>query len=206
MIKNVIFDLGGVLIDLDREEALKRFREIGVHDIDILLDPYRQTGILLDLETGRLDAEAFSQALSQRYNKTIAVKDVSYALLGFLRRVDSEKFEYIEKLRSNYKVYLLSNTNPYIHSYAESEEFLPSRKPLCHFFDHIYASYQMGCCKPDKLIFDKMLEHGKFDPSESLFIDDGPDNVAMGESLGMKTYCPKNAEDWRDKITAILEQ
>ena len=87
MIKNIIFDFGGVLVDLDRDEAARRFLSLGVHDIEDLLDPYLQRGIFLELERGTYSASRFEDLLNEQYHLSLTHQQVSWAVQGFIKEV-----------------------------------------------------------------------------------------------------------------------
>jgi len=205
-IKNIVFDLGGVLIELDTQRPIDRFKEIGVSDAEKLLDPYEQKGIFLDLENGKTDLRGFCTELSRHAGKEISEEDVTYGWLEFVEDVPQYKLDYLLKLKEKYKVYLLSNTNPVIMRWARSSVFSPAGRPLTDYVDKIYASYEVGITKPDPGIFEYMLSDAQMVPSETLFIDDGKRNVEVGASLGMHVYMPANGEDWRGAIDLILEE
>ncbi|WP_373812433.1 HAD family hydrolase [Porphyromonas loveana] len=206
MIKNIVFDLGGVLIHLDRSECIRRFLSIGVADIEAMLDPYLQRGLFLDLELGLKDEPTFRAELSRHIGRDLTYREVYHALHGFLLEVSVPKFDYIDSLRQHYRLYLLSNTNPYVLDYAAGDTFLPSGRTLDTYFDRIYASCRMGLCKPDKAIFLSMIADSGMVPEETLFVDDGPANVATAEALGFHTYCPVNGEDWIPTLERILSE
>jgi putative hydrolase of the HAD superfamily len=203
-IKNIVFDLGGVIIDLDHDCAVRRFKDLGISQAEALLNPYEQRGIFLDLENGKLDLPAFCRELSRYAGRNLSEEEVSYAWKGFIVEVPQYKLDYIAGLRANYKVCLLSNTNPVIMGWARSSAFSAAGRPITDYFDKIYASYEVGITKPDRRIFELMLKSNVFLPSETLFVDDGEKNVAMGKSLGLLTYKPENKEDWRNALTSIL--
>jgi len=77
--------------------------------------------------------------------------------------------------------------------------------PVSHYFDAMYLSYQMKLMKPSEDIFHKMLMTEQISPSEVLFVDDGPRNVAAASQLGIWTFCPKNGEDWTQEIYEYLK-
>ncbi|GHV47676.1 D-ribitol-5-phosphate phosphatase [Bacteroidia bacterium] len=203
-IKNIIFDLGGVIIDLDQQCAVKRFEELGIADAKNLLDPYEQKGLFLDLESGRIDLPGFCRELSRYAGKELPEEAVSHAWMGFIVDVPQYKLDYILELRKAYKVCLLSNTNPVVLDWAKTSAFSKAGKPITAYFDKIYASYEVGITKPDVRIFELILKNNVFLPSETLFVDDGEKNIAVGKSLGMLTYQPKNKEDWREEIAKLL--
>lgn len=205
MIKTIVFDLGGVLIHLNRDEAIRRFAALGIPNIEQMLDPYLQSGYFLQVEDGRMNKEEFRAALSTLSGRELSQEEIAYAYMGFLEEVAAYKFDYIDELRNDYTVHILSNTNPYVLEFSEGTNFLPNGRPLSSYCEQKFASCEMGMVKPHRGIFELMIERTGLIPTETLFIDDGPANVAMAEELGFITYCPKNGEDWRNAVTQILE-
>lgn len=204
MIKNIVFDFGGVIVDINRENAVKRFEELGITNAEEVLDKYHQKGIFLEVEDGRISAEEFCSKLGIIAKREISFEEAKYGWLGFMVGVPLYRLEYLEELRKKYNLYLLSNTNPFIMSWARSNEFTTLGKPLDDYFDKLYLSYQIGIVKPDQAIFDYMINDASINPEETVFVDDGSANVEMGINLGFKTMQPVNAEDWRYKLENIL--
>ena len=196
-IKNIVFDLGGVIIDLDYNEALRRFREAGVEDAEKWVNPYHQNGIFLDLEAGKLSRDEFCDALREATGKPISNEAIDAGWMGFLKEAPENKLRLLENLRERgYRVYALSNTNPVAMKWAFSSDFSPEGKPIDAYFDKLYLSYQMKCVKPEPVIFRKMIADSGMIPSETLYLDDGLANVQTAEQLGFKTYQPLNGEDF----------
>lgn len=207
VIKNIVFDLGGVIMDLDRERSVRRFEELGVKDAGQLIDPYEQKGIFLEVENGKATAEEFQRKLSEHAGRELSMEELSYGWMGFIVGVPQYKLDYMLELRKKYNVYVLSNTNPFIMAnWAKTKAFSEAGRPLDDYCEKIYASYEIGVTKPHIRIFEYMLEDSGMIPSETLFIDDGQTNVKVGASLGMQVYQPANKEDWREAITAILDK
>jgi putative hydrolase of the HAD superfamily len=204
-IKNIVFDLGGVLIDLDGKESIRRFEEIGISDAGEWLDPYEQKGIFLELENGKIDVATFCNQLCAHAGKALSFDEIVWAWLGFIVDVPQYKLDYLLKLRENNKVYLLSNTNPIIQEqWARTTNFSEAARPINDYFDKMYTSYEIGITKPNRGIFEYMLKDSGMLPSETLFIDDGARNIEVGISFGMHTYQPRNGEDWRKAVDDIL--
>jgi putative hydrolase of the HAD superfamily len=196
-IKNIVFDLGGVIITLDRSEAVRRFMEVGLDNAEDLLDAYHQKGVFLELEEGKLSREEFYEALRQEAGKYISDDAIDYGWLGFIKELPESKITLLKTLKEKgYRLYLLSNTNPIIMSWAFSPSFSPEGKSIDHYFDKMYLSYQIGFTKPSSKIYDYMLKDSGLIPVETLFIDDGIANIEAGNKLGMKTYLAKNGEDF----------
>ncbi|MDR1938055.1 MAG: HAD family phosphatase, partial [Tannerellaceae bacterium] len=143
-IKNIVFDLGGVVIDLDITCSMQRFEKLGIKNIGEILDAYEQRGIFLALERGEVDLPGFCDALSQYAGKTLSIEEVTYAWLGFIVDVPQYKLDYILELRKRYRVFLLSNTNPAIFEWAQTAGFSPACRPIGDYFDKIYVSYKLG--------------------------------------------------------------
>lgn len=205
MIKNILFDLGGVLITLNRDRAVQRFEAIGVHDADRMLDPYLQSGLFLHLESGEVTEDEFVAALRERYGDQITHEAVEHALLGFFERVDEEKLDYIyEVLRPKYRLFCLSNTNPIVSRTTLSPDFLRSGRLLEEHFEKLYFSYRMKVCKPDPTIFETIIRDSGIRPEETLFLDDGAANTAAARELGFITFRPENGADWRDAIDRLV--
>ena len=101
---------------------------------------------------------------------------------------------------------LLSNTNPYMMSFVLSPEFDGKGHSLDHYLDALYLSYKMKVMKPEESFFRRVLMAEQVLPSECLFVDDGPRNVAAASQVGMHTFCPKNGEDWTEEIVEKIKK
>jgi putative hydrolase of the HAD superfamily len=205
-IKTIIFDLGGVIITLDQPQAIRRFQEIGLKDADQRLDAYTQGGIFGDLERGAIDAETFRVELSKLVGHEVSYDECRYAWLGYCRELPQRNLEALRRLRSEgYRLVLLSNTNPYMMSWAMSPDFDGQGHSLEDYMDACYCSYKLGCMKPDTEFFHRVLIAEQTIPSQMLFLDDGPRNVAVASQMGIRTFCPENGADWTQAIYEYLK-
>ena len=118
MIKNIVFDFGGVIVDIDRDKAVQAFIKLGLADADTRLDKYHQTGIFQELEEGKLSADEFRKQLGDLCGRPLTMEETKQAWLGFFNEVNLNKLDYILELRKSYHVYILSNTNPFVMSWA----------------------------------------------------------------------------------------
>lgn len=205
MIKNLIFDLGGVIMTIDQNEALRRFKELGVADIERRLDPYTQTGIFGDVEEGKITADEFRAELSRIVGRTLSFDDCRYGWLGYRKEVPQRNLDALKLLRGEgYRLILLSNTNPFMMSWALTKDFDGGEGSLEDYFDALYLSYRLGVMKPDARFFQAVIENERILPEESLFVDDGSRNVETARKLGFNTMCPRNGEDWTAALFAML--
>ena len=204
-IKNIAFDLGGVVLALSYENAVKRFEEIGLKDARNHLDAFHQHGIFGQLEDGSIEPEAFRRELSALIGREVTAEECYYAWHGYVEHVPQKNLKALLELRAQgYKVCLLSNTNPYMMQWARSAEFDGIGHSLNYYFDALYLSYECKVMKPKAEIFQMMLEGQNATAAETLFIDDSPANCAAAEALGIKTLCPQNNEDWTSKLKILL--
>ena len=203
-IRNIAFDLGGVVLALSFEQAVKRFEGIGLADARQRLDAFEQKGIFGDLESGRITAEDFRRELSLLVGRELSMDDCYQAWHGYVDHVPKRNLEAILSLRARgYKVCLLSNTNPFMMQWADND-FDGEGHPIGYFFDAMYLSYECQAMKPRREIFEMMLKGQQAQPEETLFVDDGPRNVEAAKTLGMQTLCPQNNEDWIEPLEAML--
>lgn len=205
MIKNIVFDLGGVITDINKYAALDAFRSLGVTNIETYLGAYEQQGIFRDVETGKLNAYEFHKALCNLTGKEVNMEQVCNAWMAFVSGVQVEKLRYLTKLSEKYMLYLLSNTNPFIMLWADSFDFSEDACPISFYFDRMYCSYKIGYTKPDIRIFNYIIEDG-IKPEETLFIDDGEANIMVAEQLNFNTYRPANGELWCNKVSSLLKK
>ena len=206
MIKDIVFDFGGVLTTIDTERALQRFRDLGVEEPEQYINSYCQKGPFFELENGDIDAEEFCRRLGQICNREITFEQAKEAWLGFLVEIHTTLLEHLQTLRGSYRLSVLSNTNPFIQSWALTKDFTPVGKSLADYFDMLFFSYRMHCSKPSREIYCKMLANGGMRAEETLFVDDSTKNNEAAREVGIRTLLVENGEDWREKLSNALAQ
>ena len=206
MIKDIVFDFGGVLTTIDTERALQRFRDLGVEEPEQYINSYCQKGPFFELENGDIDADEFCRRLGQICNREITFEQAKEAWLGFLVEIHTTLLEHLQTLRGSYRLSVLSNTNPFIQSWALTKDFTPVGKSLADYFDMLFFSYRMHCSKPSREIYCKMLANGGMRAEETLFVDDSTKNIEAAREVGIRTLLVENGEDWREKLSNALAQ
>lgn len=205
MIKNIIFDLGGVIVTISQQEAIRRFTALGLTDAERRLDPYTQQGIFGDLEEGLITAEDFRRGLSELTGCEQTYEACRWGWLGYRADLPKRNLDALRRLRrEGYRLILLSNTNPFMMSWGMSDEFDGEGHSLHYYFDSCYLSYRLKMMKPSEQFFSYVIDKEGIAPSETLFVDDGPRNVAAAARLGIHTFCPGNGDDWTRKIYDYL--
>ena len=204
-IKNVIVDFGGVIISIDYHQALKHCADLGLPHPEKLLDPYTQSGIFGDLESGKLSEEAFRKELSLMAGRELSWQDCQYVFLGYFKALPPQNLEMLRRLRAaGYRLILLSNTNPFMMEWAMSDRFDGQGHSLREYFDKAYLSYECGLMKPDPALFSLICHREAIQPSESLFVDDGEKNTHAASLLGFHTLCPPDGTDWTEPLSRLL--
>ena len=230
MIKAIIFDLGGVLIDLDLERCRKAFAEdVGYRKINELLDAWHQKGFYSDLEEGKLSADEFRRKIIEGCRKIIegsafaghsapstesvpsaesvpavSPDDVDHAMWALLTGIEPYKIDFLRELSGKYDLYLLSNNNG-ISMVRCRQIFEEAGLPMEKVFRKQYLSYEMKMLKPSPQIYRAVIEDIGLSPDEMLFIDDSVSNVAAAASLGIHAVQYVPGADLRTAVNAGLE-
>ena len=207
MIKNLVFDFGGVIIKSSVQKAIGRFEEIGLKDAYSHFSSFVQQGIFGELEGGLISGDEFLTELGKMCGKPITIEAAEYAWQGYYVSIDLDRLDFIMNLRAKgYKAYLMSNTNPFMMSWANSTDFTERHQPLSYYFDKLYLSYQIKLMKPSLEIYDYFLRDANASALECSFIDDGLANVISAEHRGFFTINPENGADWRPQLTDLLQK
>ncbi len=208
MIRNLIFDMGGVVLPMRSiEEPIKRFSKIGIAPDEArrIFGLHGQKGIFFDIESGALSADEFLQAYRELTGYAATFADIEWAWRGFVSEPPKERLEWLLQLRQEgYHVAMLSNTNPFLMHYCESTAFTPEGHPISYYFHRVYYSYLLGACKPDPLAFRRMMEQGGYKANECLFLDDALHNALAARDMGMHSLHVPDNEPWLGPLREAL--
>lgn len=204
MIRNLVFDFGGVIAPIDFDRAVRAFGELAPGAAG-LLDPYEQRGFFLDLERGAISDAEYIAELGRLCGRPFTWDEVQRGWKGFFAvEPPAEQLAMLDELRGGYRLYVLSNTNNFVMSWARSTAFSPAGRPLDSYFDRLFLSFELKLTKPDAAIFRRLLADTGALPAETLFIDDGARNVEAAAALGFRTFRPENGVVWCDELRRIL--
>ena len=204
MIRAIVFDLGGVLIDLDFDSCVRSFREVlGYERITELLDLSHQKGIYGDMEAGLITADEFRALILRESRPGCVPSDVDRAMDGLLVGMDPKKVALLERLAEKYDIYGLSNNNEIstarMHAIYE-ENGLDWQK----VFKKEFLSCRMKMMKPSRAIFDAAAAEIGFPPAEILFVDDSQKNVDGAVAAGWQAALYVQGTDLGDCIANYL--
>jgi putative hydrolase of the HAD superfamily len=196
-INTILFDFGGVLVDLDKEACLEAFKKLGVRNLNEYISNYAQSGLFLQLEKGLISPEYFHEQVRKMSDRNISDEEIDDAWNQFLITIPPYKLDFLLELRKKYRVLLLSNTNAIHFNQKGKSEFEKQGLSLNNYFDKCYLSFQLGMAKPDEDIFKHVLENEQAKAHEILFLDDGEQNIETAKKIGFTTYLVKEKEDFR---------
>ncbi|MCL2561054.1 MAG: HAD family phosphatase [Rikenellaceae bacterium] len=204
--KNIIFDMGGVLVDLDRRRCVEAFTDIGFPQADAMIGIYGSSGVFGELEAGTITPEGFYEYVRRETGRAaLKDSDIAAALNSFIVGLPVYKLQMLLDLRQRFRIYLLSNTNAIMMPYIRRTCFERlTGFAFDDYFDRAFLSYEMGLVKPDEEIFLRMMNEGEIAPAESLFIDDGPANIDTAARLGFHTLLTQPEEDFRARVRVLL--
>ena len=187
-IKNIVFDLGGVLVDLDFKAAINGLQQAGFANVKEQLQSFDREGIFQKFELGEMSADEFRTAIRENSTVELTDEEVDNLWNAMLLEIPREKLELILDLRGKYMVYLLSNTNSIHWNYVCKNAFNYRGFRVNDYFEETFLSYEMHLAKPDKAIFEKVLQDANLLPEETLFIDDSEANCKAAEEVGIHAH------------------
>ena len=193
--KMLLFDIGGVIIDIDPSITENKFKELSNSSDDKFngLD-YRYktvssdlTTLFINYEQGFITDSEFRDGIRHIGSIDIPDKDIDNIWNLVIVKLNKSLLDIILTLKNKYSIMILSNTNNIHRIYFDSLCKRIYNKTFDHLFDHVFYSYEMGCRKPDKVIYENVIDSSGFKPNEIIFFDDMKENLTECEKLGMNT-------------------
>ncbi|WP_031529170.1 HAD family hydrolase [Dyadobacter crusticola] len=199
-IKNIIFDLGDVILNIDVPVASKSFAELSGREQSEILEIFRDNDIFRHFETGSLDEAGFRDFMRKILDfSDLSDEAIDTAWNSLLLDLPPERVELLKKLATKYRIFLLSNTSSiHITQVNKILKASTSVDRLEDLFETVFLSYEMGLMKPDTRIYQKVLDQAGIKAEETLFLDDNYDNIQGAAQLGISTIHVQ-------KPTTILE-
>lgn len=196
-IKTIIFDFGGVLIDLFPLETVKAFDEVSPLDVLSLYESGFRDPEYKGIEVSSLSVNQFRDFLKKSLELDISDHDLDNIWNMMLKSISPEKIEFVRSLSEKYELALLSNTNKIHKDFFEIECIRAfGEKGLMEVFDKLYYSHEIKFRKPSKEVFKYVLDDLSREASECLFIDDSVENIMTAKELGFKTLLFKRNDSF----------
>lgn len=195
-IKAIIFDLGGVLLNISYEKTIEAFENYGIKNFKKQFSKAEQSKLFEQLERGTISEAVWLEEMLRLTEEQLSKEQILLGWNAMLLDFPVERFALLKELSKDYKLYLLSNTNE-IHIENCREQYLSpfTWNKFEGLFDEVFYSYEMGLRKPDKAIFEKVVKEIGLEPKNCLFIDDSPQHVESASKVGINAYHLKDHED-----------
>ena len=207
-IRNLLFDLGGVIMDIERERCVEALTRLGMQGADEMLGLYVQSGPFLKLEEGKMTPEEFCNEVRNRIpggGANITDLQVQEALNAFLIGIPTHRLVELRMLRKDFGIYLLSNTNPIMYYSKIAECFRAEGREISDYFDGRVTSFESRLAKPQREIFEYAIEHLGIKPEETLFIDDSQKNLDAAAEVGFATVLVPPGSEFIDALAVLRE-
>jgi glucose-1-phosphatase len=187
--KNIIFDLGGVLLDIDYQKTIVAFEKLGLKNFEVMFSQFKADELFEKLETGHISEADFYVAVKERTKIELTNEEIDNAWNALILNFRQASLDFLEKLSANYKLFLLSNTNSIHLKYFKKLFTQETGKPLLDaYFNKAWYSNEVGLRKPGAAIFEFVLQEENLKAGETLFIDDTLMNIETAQKLGFKTH------------------
>jgi HAD superfamily hydrolase (TIGR01509 family) len=188
VIKNIIFDLGGVIMNIDFKKTEEAFADLGFTDFSQHMTQFHITPFFEDYETGKINDAAFIKGIQQMAAAPLTEEDIVHAWNALLLDFPLERIILLEKLKKRYRLFLLSNTNALHYEAFQQTLYAVTGKKLEDLFEKTYYSHTVNLRKPDAAIYQLVIDENKLNPAETLFIDDTASNFSGAEETGIRIF------------------
>ena len=198
MLKNYIFDLGGVLLDIRMQNAYERFAALGLPHAE-LEQGSSVYKLMEDYQLGFVTSKEFCQQVAEKCNTATTQHDIEEAWNSICLNIADRKLEALRRLRKAEgvaTVSLLSNTNELHWEYCCKNRFNANGNKPEDFFDRIFLSQELHLQKPNPEIFNTAIRELGASPAETIFIDDSAVNTASAAACGLQTLTVTPDVDW----------
>ena len=195
--KNIIFDLGNVLVKLNPEGCIGAFKAIGMEEL-VEQNPQSEGMKLMNkLGVGMITTEEFCEAARKLTETDVTNEEIIAAANKMLVVIPDEKKERLLQLKkAGYRLFLLSNTIDIHWDYCVEHLFPYQNYGVEDYFEHCFLSQRMHLAKPDARIYEEVIRQANIHPGETLFIDDLKENCEAAEKLGIHTFQNVKFDDW----------
>ena len=183
----VIFDFGGVIINIDYQATIEAFKDLGIRDFEALYSQAEQSNLFDAIETGEISPQHFINGLLHLLPKGITANQVVHAWNAMILDIPHERVSFLKELSGKTKIFLLSNTNAIHIEIALRHWNDASDSPIHDLFEHVYLSHEMGMRKPNAEIFKFVCDEQRLIPERTRFIDDSIQHIKGAQSIGLQT-------------------
>lgn len=203
-IKNIIFDLGGVIINLDIPKTISEFNKLSNQPFESIYNQLQQTPVFDLFDKGQITEKDFFVELKKALQNDVTDEELLFAWNAMLLDFPKHRLELLSKLKPNYRLFLLSNTNEsHVLEFEKTLFASHGYQNLEPFFEKVYYSCRMNQRKPNADIFESVLNENNLIAEETLFIDDSPQHVEGALTLGVKAMLLEKNNEVEDLLKEL---
>ncbi len=189
LFKNLIFDIGNVIVDIDYAVPVREFQKLAITDFSTIVSYSKQHHIFDQFEKGQISVNYFHNELRKFLRPDVTDQQILAAWNSILLDYPAYKFDLLQQLKSNYRVLALSNINEtHVKAIDEAVKEKFGAKAFSDYFHHAYYSNEVGWRKPEKEIYALVIAKENLTPAETFFVDDKPENVEAAKEAGLQAY------------------
>lgn len=198
-IENIIFDFGGVILDIDPQLTINELIKLGYHSKEKLNSKDFYLNVIRKFERGIYTPEIFRDKLRDYLQLELTDQQVDDAWNALLFDIPRERIEVIEKVKKNYPIFLLSNSNEIHYDlYVRDLQLRFGYREFDELFNKSYFSFDLHMCKPDPDVYSFVIYQEHLNPAHTLFVDDREENLEGARKVGLRTYLLTEPERIRD--------
>ena len=187
--KNLIFDIGNVIIDIDYAVPIREFQKLSTVNFSEIVNYSKQHEVFNRFEKGEISVKEFHDVLRQFFKKDVSDEEILKAWNSILIHYPAEKFELLNTLKKSYRVLALSNINEtHVNAINAAAVEQLEVKAFSDFFHKAYYSNEIGMRKPDLEIYEFVLQQENLNASETFFVDDKIENVEAAKQVGLQAF------------------
>ncbi len=203
-INTIIFDLGGVILNIDYKRTIDEFKKLGIKNAEHLYSKKQQSKLFDEIETGKITKDYFLKILKEKTSNS-KLDEVRNAWNALLLNLPEKRIKMLQELKKKYNLFLLSNTN-IIHVEALKKKFGDKKyNEFYNLFNKVYYSHEINVRKPSEDAFNIIIKQNKLTINRVLFIDDSPQHISSAKKIGINTLYVDGEKDITDLIVDIIQ-
>lgn len=208
-VENIIFDFGGVILNIDYQLTIDAFKEIGMDNFEKSYSQATQIHLFDNLEIGNISPDEFRNGIRKVSQKDLSDEKIDYAWNKIILDLPEKRIRLLTALKNKYNIFLLSNTNRIHYDLYIKQLQKFGYNNFDEIFKKAYFSFEIGLRKPDLEIFEYIINKENLNPDKTVFIDDSIQHIEAAVQLGIQTYHLGKNEDilnlFDEKLELILE-
>ena len=188
-INNIVFDLGGVVIDIDPDASFSALQALADESVTVLDHFSEHSELFLDYEKGLIDDRVFRNGIRRLTQQShLSDSAIDEAWCRMLLRVPLIRLQLLDQLKESYRIFVLSNTNAiHVRAFNRIIQSVSGKPAIDHFFEGVYYSHELQMRKPETEIYQYVLDDNNLRPEATLFLDDRSENLFAAEAVGIVT-------------------